>query len=362
MLRCVSKVLIYDTSVGERPHSPFQSRGLHIHIAGHSDDGGGNGLHIENFSSLHIPEARKLALANYREEQTAVPVLPDVTDEMIPALDRLVENGLGVACIEKERLVGYLCAFNPWENAFGSTATGVYSPIHAHGAVVEQREIIYMRMYQAAAEKWVNQGASYHVLSLLAHDQTALRAMVEYGFGIRLMDAVRHMERLAEPEPEGITFAEIGQSDAVRVREMRKLLTEHLSRSPCFMAFTPEEFARNLARAEARDTRLFVAYDGGRAIAYAEIAEKGENFATQVPDMANCCGAYCYPEYRGKGVFQGLLNFIMDQLIPEGYRRLGTDFESFNPTANGFWLKYFTAYTHTVTRRIDECALPMESV
>jgi hypothetical protein len=39
------------------------------------------------------------------------------------------------------------------------------------------------------------------------------------------------------------------------------------------------------------------------------------------------------------------------------YTRLGVDFESLNPTAYGFWLKYFDAYTHSVVRRIDEKAV-----
>jgi len=33
------------------------------------------------------------------------------------------------------------------------------------------------------------------------------------------------------------------------------------------------------------------------------------------------------------------------------------DCESFNPTARGFWLKYFKEYTHSVVRRIDEKAV-----
>lgn len=38
----------------------------------------------------------------------------------------------------------------------------------------------------------------------------------------------------------------------------------------------------------------------------------------------------------------------------EGYTRLGVNFESFNPTARVFLLKYFNDYTHSVVRRIDE--------
>ena len=54
---------------------------------------------------------------------------------------------------------------------------------------------------------------------------------------------------------------------------------------------------------------------------------------------------------------QGLLNHVITQLKTDAAISLGVDFESFNLPSNRFWLKHFTAYTSTVTRRIDECAL-----
>lgn len=60
------------------------------------------------------------------------------------------------------------------------------------------------------------------------------------------------------------------------------------------------------------------------------------------------------PEHRGKGLNQKLLSMLIQKLKAKGYTRLGVDFESLNPTAYGFWLKYFDAYTHSVVRRIDE--------
>jgi len=52
---------------------------------------------------------------------------------------------------------------------------------------------------------------------------------------------------------------------------------------------------------------------------------------------------------------------MMEVLKKDGVERLGVDFESFNPTAHAFWLKYFEAYTHSVVRRIDERAIRAEA-
>jgi len=49
-----------------------------------------------------------------------------------------------------------------------------------------------------------------------------------------------------------------------------------------------------------------------------------------------------------------LLSWLMDLLRERGYLRCGVDFECFNYTARRFWLKYFTAYSDSVVRRIDE--------
>ena len=73
--------------------------------------------------------------------------------------------------------------------------------------------------------------------------------------------------------------------------------------------------------------------------------------------MMNICGAFCLSEYRGSGIFNNLLSYLVTTLKGEGYTRIGVDFESFNPTARGFWLKHFTEYTNSVVRRIDEKSL-----
>ena len=94
-----------------------------------------------------------------------------------------------------------------------------------------------------------------------------------------------------------------------------------------------------------------------KPIAFIEVKDDGENFATETSGMKNICGAFCLLEHRGKGIVQNLLNYAISKLKAEGCVCLGVDFESFNPTANSFWLKYFTPYTNSVVRRIDECAL-----
>lgn len=76
-------------------------------------------------------------------------------------------------------------------------AKGTFSPIHAHGAIKENRPMIYKRMYQYAAEKWLKHKITYHAIAQYAHDTEALEAFFTYGFGLRCMDAIRPMEEIS---------------------------------------------------------------------------------------------------------------------------------------------------------------------
>lgn len=312
-------------------------------------------MRIVDFDKTHVESAMLLAKENYEEEREQVAALPKIAS--VPDLTYFAENGLGVAALEDDQLVGFLCCYEPWDNAFDSTAKGTFTPLHAHGAVKENRAMIYKRMYQYAAETWIKRKISYHGIALYAHEKESLEAFFTYGFGLRCMDAIRPMCELECQLRENLTFAELTKTEVREVRELRKSLSDHLGCSPCFMDSSEESFNSWIQRAEGRDSRLFVARDGDKTVAFVEVTSGGENFATEDTAMRNICGAYCLPEYRGKDVVQNLLNYAMSILREEGYQRLGVDFESFNPTAYGFWLKHFTAYTKSVVRRIDECAL-----
>ena len=83
----------------------------------------------------------------------------------------------------------------------------------------------------------------------------------------------------------------------------------------------------------------------------------GETFVQDTPGYIHISAAYCLPEHRRKGISRHLLSLLLQELKGKGYSRLGVDFESINPSGSGFWLKHFSAYTHSVVRRIDESVL-----
>lgn len=303
-------------------------------------------MEILDFAWEHIPQACALAMENYEEERKAVPDLPPV--KYLPDLDGFARNGLGCSAFENGKMVGFLCCLDPWENAFTTPVRGTFSPIHAHGAVYRERGRIYQRLYQAAAQKWANAGIVSHSIGLYAHDRAAIEAFFQYGFGLRCVDAIRPMTPVAAPDCKGFTFFEMEPVQRRLAEPLHQQLAAHFVQSPCFMRhLEPDQW-------QEEKTRLFAAADGQKIAAYIEIADTAENFVTEASQVQNICGAFCLPEYRGKGLYQNLLNHLIGALKQEGYTLLGVDYESFNPTAWGFWQKYFAPYTSGVVRRVDE--------
>lgn len=310
-------------------------------------------MKIIDFEKQHIEEAKSIVLANYEEEQRLVTGLPMISD--VPDLNGFAESGLGVAAFDGGNLIGFLGCYLPFDNAFGSTdVKGIFSPMGANAALSTNRSKIYAAMYQAAGAKWVKAGAVSHAICLYAHDKGLQRQFYCYGFGLRCVDAIRPMELIDCKPCADYDFSELPKDEYQFVYPLDLALNRHYHKSPFFMNRKPETREEFIVSSEQEGVRYFAAKQNGKLCAFLKISASGETFAATGNTYRHINGAYCLPEHRGKDAYQNLLNFTISKLKTEGYTQLGVDFESFNPTARGFWLKYFTAYTHGVVRRIDE--------
>ncbi|MDD4125060.1 MAG: GNAT family N-acetyltransferase [Eubacteriales bacterium] len=291
-------------------------------------------------------------MQNYEEERGFIPALPSV--ETMPDLTPYAENGFSFAAFDGDTMLGFLCSVSPFKNVFGSTdVTGVFSPMGANGAAGNNRAAIYARLYQAAGEKWVRAGASSHAICLYAHDKAAQEQFFRYGFGMRCVDAIRFMDNIEAPPCDGYTFDELTEEDFIEVYPLDTLLNKGYAESPFFMYRESDDETAFLKNAVCNRSIYHIAWYRRQAVAFIRAELDGETFIKNTPGYLHCKGLYCMPEHRGKGIGQNLLHILIQRLKKQGYTRLGVDFESINPAAYGFWLKHFTAYTHSVVRRID---------
>jgi GNAT superfamily N-acetyltransferase len=312
-------------------------------------------MQIVDFTASHIEQAARIAKQNYENERGFVLTLPPI--DAVPDLTPYVKNGLGVAALEGDTLLGFLCAIGPFNNAFGSTdATGVFSPMGANAAISKNRANVYARMYQAAGEKWVRAGASSHAVCLYAHDTETQGQFFRCGFGLRCIDAIRGTDGLSSRPPDHYTFSRVASEHAASVLPLDNMLDRSYTDSPFFMFRAGHSTEEWLAYWQESRPVCLIAKQGSLPVAFILAEADGENFLMQTPGYRHITGLFCLPEHRGTGVSRELLSLLIQTLKADGCSRLGVDYESFNPSGSGFWKKHFTAYTHSVVRRIDEYA------
>jgi ribosomal protein S18 acetylase RimI-like enzyme len=310
-------------------------------------------LQIVDFTAAHIERAALIVKQNYETERGKVPALPPVDE--IPDLMPFAENGLGVAAVDGGMMLGFLCCYGLFDNAFGiSGLRGVFSPMHGNGTLPENRAAIYARLYQAAGAKWMQAGAASHAACLYAHDTEGLAQFFRYGFGMRTVDAIRRMDGITAPPCDGYTFSKLAPEDALKIMPLDNMLHRHCSESPFFM-YKPDHNEDSFLEYWTKNQPACIAAGHeDQIVAYILAELNGETFIKDKPGYHHISAAYCLPEHRGKGLHQYLLKLMVQKLKAQGYTYLGTDFESFNPSGVGFWLKYFDAYAYGVVRRIDE--------
>ena len=103
-------------------------------------------MDIVDFKQVHIQRAMQIAKDNYEMEKKIVTILPEIGS--LPDLGHFVENGLGVAAMIGDQLVGFLCSYWPREDAFGTTnVRGGYVPLYGHGVACDMDEHSRERIY-----------------------------------------------------------------------------------------------------------------------------------------------------------------------------------------------------------------------
>ena len=69
-------------------------------------------------------------------------------------------------------------------------------------------------------------------------------------------------------DSKDIIFEEFAFDKMIKVRSLRKLLSNHFGKSPCFMYESDECFNQSVVQREKSNHRVFVAKDGDKVIAF----------------------------------------------------------------------------------------------
>lgn len=316
--------------------------------------------------SEHLPGAAALFIYNLKQQRLAVPILPAHMEDPKRVAGMLlsrISQEKGLAAWDGDRLAGYLTWFEI--DDFRDTGRkAAYVPEWGHAAGGDARRI-HRALYRAAGEQWQAAGSQVHAITLLANDQAGCETWFWNGFGLGVVDAVRPMQEIAPARAKavapggdlltgnGLNICQAHPEDASMLAELEVEHRRHYSLSPTFMAprhvESPEEIGAFLSTSP---NSMWLAMDGEHPVGFLRFASASEGAAAIVESDVTVAivGAYVRAAYRGRGCAPALLNAAIRHYHQQGFTCCAVDFESFNPEAADFWMRYFTPVCFSLMR------------
>jgi GNAT superfamily N-acetyltransferase len=285
------------------------------------------------------------------------PVMDDVA-ALTPRLEGLVSRSSALCAVHEGELAGYF----GWIviDDFRGTGRRAALSLEWMHAIDEGLETpAYNALYRRAASAWQESGVQIHAVSLLAGSPASEKAWFWNGFGLAVVDAVRSNRTIEAPVPDGFTLRQAERSDAATLCELEAEHVQHYAAPPVLM---PLRHASNPAEMDGflstPGSRIWLAEKDGAAAAYLQFQDISDGAAEVVrcSDNTAITGAYTRPQQRGLGLAPALLDAGLQDAAQRGFKRCSVDFESFNPEASAFWMRYFTPVSFSLIR-VPENAL-----
>lgn len=310
---------------------------------------------IIELKNMNVEEAAALCMQEYMEESKSIRNMPPIDGEREDAFAGTIEwvktLPYGKALLYEEKLVGFVAFVGPIEGLHG-VAKGAFSPLGASAFAGKDRRKTVTLLLEAVGAELIRDEVYSIAMSRYTGNKEVNEALCLNSFGIRCSDAILSLQDYSFDEGEcALLIEELQGTIRWEVAPLYEELIGHLVKGPCFFPTRKNQIERWF---ENSGLRIFAARKDGRVVGYMAVCDEAETFLANRSDVINICGAYVLPEYRHMGVAKQLLDTVAKESMEEGYRYLGVDYETVNPTALRFWTKNFAPYTYSFIRRIDE--------
>lgn len=313
-------------------------------------------MQISMLSPSQIPAAAQRFGEGLRRLQAQVPELPTTLLDgraLTPRLEKLAGTHTALAAYDEwGELEGYLGWYYV-ENFRDTGCKAAFVPDWAHAARAEQAGPVYRALYRQAAAQWEQAGCQVHALTLLSSEAEAIQTWFWSGFGMTVVDALRSTRPLNCRPAVGFSLRRAVPDDGEILHTLEAEHCLHYSASPVFMpvraANSPQEMAALL---ENPENSIWLACRGDTPAAYLqlEVSSFGSAAVIQAEDSIAITGAYTRPAYRGQKLAASLLDRALQHYADQGYTRCSVDFESLNPEATAFWMRYFKPVCYSLVR------------
>lgn len=301
---------------------------------------------IRPYEQTDLPAITAMAARRLKRIDERCAFLPQTALETVR--EQLSHRQDGLVLIKDDSLTGYLL-FDQWADGDGIMHINV--PVGLVDALEPSRAALVSRLFERLAADMVKKGAVEYQIGLYADDETLQRLFFQLQFGMQCVLCQKDLSPV-----EGASGASIRELDkqelAARWDEIWLLLDrliDQLRRSPVF--YPCKEFTQAAYRESFLDegTRVLASERDGRLTG---VIEYNTEKHPLTGGLGNIGDVYVLEEYRGTGLAQALLNAALADLEKAGESGVWLMHGTANPTARGFWDKYFASLAVYVIREI----------
>lgn len=320
----------------------------------------------------HRAQAVELFLADVGRLRAWAPHMPCALGDgeaVAARVGELLDARRSLAVIRDGRLIGYL-GWHVLDDFRGTGQRAALCPAWGHAVHGDDPELLYQALYRAASRRWAEAGCQIHALTVLAHDDAAVRAFFHNGFGLAVVDAIRAIDvpgrsDRAAGDHKGSAAGERGLPAGAVVRKataddlealvgLEAEFRQHFTEAPVLMAPSPPPGPERI-RAALTDqiAGYWLALDDDRPVGFVrcEPTPYGASPIVAAETTIGISGAFVQAEHRGRGLASALVDAALASYARSGFTHCSVDFESFNPEARAFWLRTFTPICLSVIRR-----------
>ena len=316
-------------------------------------------IQVTTFQDEFLSEAAALFIANFRKQRQATPLLPDKLEEpeqVINLLKDFLHSTPGIAALRNGRLVGYL-SWLPIDRFRNMDRTGAFCPEWGHAVAEDGAASIYLAMYRKAAVQWNTAGCQVYAITLLSADQPAAKFWFWNGFGMIVINAIRSTQPLNISKPKNLVIRAAQPEEAETIARLESEHYIHYSSPPISMVPQPPEDVEGYREFLRRpNCKVWLAWIGNDPVGYVRFEPQAFGAAAIVRSDTTIAisAAYTRPQFRGHGVAPALLEAGLQHYAAKGFNICSVDFESTNPEASHFWLKYFDPVCISVMRILEK--------
>lgn len=312
-------------------------------------------LEIAALRQSHIESCSHLFINKFKAFRETFPELPDLMtkqDVIKGKMDHLLEIGGGLVALQGDTPIGYLMWVEV-ENFRNTDRKTAYLPEYAHGVLEPDGINIYQHLYRTAADQWFQDGCQAQAVTLLANDPYLHDFWFWNGFGMTVVDAIRKVEPLPAKESAALEIRKADLEDVANLVQIEIQHAQYYSQAPTLMiAPNPSDATEFAEILQNERNTVWLAFDQGQLVGYLRIEgiSQGASSLVRVETNPAITGLYALPQYRGRGIGSALLQTAMQELANQGYQTCSVDFESINPDASNFWLRYFKPFCYSLIR------------